>query len=213
MDEPLLCFTPRLPANAECQWTGKSGLSRVRVWRCCSQPRLQSVLRTIPHPGHPEGEAELSAAGLRFQSFASDLVADDLNQSGDVFLSNIGTLDMDADGLDDTWEMTYFSDLSRDGSGDFDHDGATDAVEFRSGTDPTNSGSFLQVLLLTRSSAGLTTAIWNSVPGKTHRLQFKASLAGLSRARRHFVPRLLKRLGFRWRDRYELIWLAPGIMS
>ena len=46
------------------------------------------------------------------------------------------------------------------------------------GTDPTNLGSVLQVLTLTRPSGGTTTALWSAVPGKTYRLQFKTSVTG-----------------------------------
>lgn len=44
--------------------------------------------------------------------------------------------DSDGDGLPDAWEIEHFGDLSRDGSGDLDGDGAADAVEFDLGLDP-----------------------------------------------------------------------------
>lgn len=50
--------------------------------------------------------------------------------------------DSDGDGLLDTWETTYFGDLSRDGSGDFDGDGATDLAEFLAGSNPTLNTSW-----------------------------------------------------------------------
>ena len=46
--------------------------------------------------------------------------------------------DSDADGMLDTWELTYFGDLTRDGSGDYDGDGISDLQEYLDGTDPTN---------------------------------------------------------------------------
>ncbi len=51
----------------------------------------------------------------------------------DVFDAN----DTDMDGMLDSWEQTHFQDLSRDGSGDFDHDGVIDILEFTDQTDPT----------------------------------------------------------------------------
>lgn len=44
--------------------------------------------------------------------------------------------DSDGDGLDDAWEISYFGDLSQNGSGDFDNDGFSNAVEFNNGTLP-----------------------------------------------------------------------------
>ncbi len=45
--------------------------------------------------------------------------------------------DDDGDGMYDLWEVQYFGDLSRDGTQDFDGDGATDAQEFGFQSDPT----------------------------------------------------------------------------
>ena len=49
--------------------------------------------------------------------------------------------DFDADGMSDNWEMTYFGNLSRDGSGDADSDGHSDLEEFQAGSDPTVAAS------------------------------------------------------------------------
>ncbi len=49
--------------------------------------------------------------------------------------------DTDADGISDVWEIQYFGDLSRDGSGDFDQDGLSDQLEFTLNVDPTNPDS------------------------------------------------------------------------
>ena len=45
--------------------------------------------------------------------------------------------DTDGDGLNDAWEMEHFGNLDRDGSGDYDEDGRTDAQEEEVGSDPT----------------------------------------------------------------------------
>lgn len=45
--------------------------------------------------------------------------------------------DTDSDGMDDGFETTYFGNLSRDGSGDFDSDGMTDLEEYTGGLNPT----------------------------------------------------------------------------
>lgn len=50
--------------------------------------------------------------------------------------------DTDNDNLDDTWETTYFGNLTTsDGTGDFDNDGLTDLAEFNLGTIPNNADS------------------------------------------------------------------------
>jgi len=125
----------------------------------------------------------LSADGrtVAFQSFASDLVPGDYNDTRDVFVVTLGGPDTDGDDMEDDWEMAYFSTLSRDGSGDFDNDGATDREEFRAGTNPSNDASILRVLPLTTAVAQptgkrTTVLLWSAVPGKTYRVQFKRGL-------------------------------------
>jgi Tol biopolymer transport system component len=114
---------------------------------------------------------------LVFASWASDLVAGDYNNTRDVFAVRVGSPDADGDQLDDDWEMAYFNTLNRDGLGDFDHDGQTDADEFRAGTDPTNAGSVLSTMIVANLGAQTVTVSWNSVPGRTYEVQSKDSLA------------------------------------
>lgn len=111
-----------------------------------------------------------------FQSFASDLIAGDFNDRRDVFVLRLGAVDSDGDGLDDDWEMTYFGNLSRDGSGDFDGDEQTDRDEFLSGTNPTSDASLLRVMTLTSLNDGTTKILWSAVAGRTYRVQFKNSV-------------------------------------
>jgi len=47
-----------------------------------------------------------------------------------------GMADTDGDGLPDQWELYYFGDLSRDGSGDWNGDGILDRDAFRFGLNP-----------------------------------------------------------------------------
>ena len=94
----------------------------------------------------------------------------------------LGGPDTDGDGMDDDWEMAYFNTLNRDGSGDFDHDGASDLAEFRAGTNPANDASILRVLTLTTAVDPLVTGrrstvlLWSAIPGRTYRAQFKPDL-------------------------------------
>ena len=50
---------------------------------------------------------------------------------------NLSFNDSDGDSMDDDWERMYFGNLDRDGSGDTDGDGLSDAQEFANHTDPT----------------------------------------------------------------------------
>ena len=51
-------------------------------------------------------------------------------------------LDTDADGMLDSWEITHFGNLDRDGSGDFDTDGVSDFIEHFAETDPLDPTSY-----------------------------------------------------------------------
>lgn len=87
-----------------------------------------------------------------------------------------GNPDTDNDGLADAWEQTYFGNLSRNGTGDFDNDGFLDLNEFLAGTVPTNSASALRLFGNPGSGGGGTTIEWSAVSGRTYRLQFKSPL-------------------------------------
>jgi hypothetical protein len=50
-------------------------------------------------------------------------------------------VDSDSDGLPDTWEITHFGDLTRDGTGDADSDGHSDLAEYEGASDPNASAS------------------------------------------------------------------------
>jgi hypothetical protein len=67
-------------------------------------------------------------------------------------LDGDGYVDLDGDGLSDSWEMTHFGNLNQTATGDPDGDGLTNLLEFQLGTNPnvsdngTSSGSgMLQV--------------------------------------------------------------------
>jgi hypothetical protein len=88
-------------------------------------------------------------------------------------------VDMDADGMDDDWEMHYFGTLARDGSGNFDGDHETDREEYLAGTDPTDPASSLRFTGIGRALRDPyfdTELSWSSAPGKTYRVQHKGSV-------------------------------------
>src|SRR5206468_577367 len=115
-----------------------------------------------------------------FHSLVPDLVGQDFNYDRDVFLFHLSRGDSDGDGMDDDWEVAFFGDLSRDGTGDFDHDGQSDLVEFLAGTDPTQGNSILRVMTLESPGTATTKVIWGAVPGKVYQVQFKTNLTASS---------------------------------
>jgi hypothetical protein len=109
---------------------------------------------------------------LVFPSWASDLLAGDFNRSVDLFAFT-PTTDTDSDGMDDQWELDNFGTLARNGTGDYDGDGATDLFEYRTGTDPKDRTSVFRATIVYTGPAGQNPVIaWPLAPGKSYRVQF-----------------------------------------
>ena len=87
--------------------------------------------------------------------------------------------DSDNDGMEDSFELSFFGNLGRNGLGDFDSDGLNDLAEFFAGTIPTNSASVLKMDRVVTNTLVLTTVSWLSVSGKMYRVQYKNTLADL----------------------------------
>jgi hypothetical protein len=111
-----------------------------------------------------------------FHSLANDLAGGDYNDKRDLFMLKLGGTDTEPDGMDDDWEVAYFETLTRDGSDDYDDDGASDLEEFRAGTDPKNSSSIFRVLTVTPVGGGNTTLWWTGNPARNYRAEFKDNL-------------------------------------
>lgn len=127
------------------------------------------------------GASYLSGLGadgrtIVFHSFANDLVPNDFHQGGDLFVLRLGSGDLDSDGLDDNWEMANFGTLARDGTADFDGDGASDAAEYRAGTNPTRDKSRLEVFTIASLDGVSRRILWSGIPGKRYRLHYKDEL-------------------------------------
>lgn len=126
------------------------------------------------------GKAVFTDDGTKiiFESYASDIVANDHNLDRDIFVAQLQSPDSDNDGLPDDWELTYFGDLSHDGSADTDGDGVRDGDEFRTGTSPINSTSILRAITVTGINSATTTVMWSAVPGKSYQVQYRDSFSG-----------------------------------
>ena len=82
--------------------------------------------------------------------------------------------DTDADGMDDTWESTYFAGLGQGAADDFDADGTDNLTEYRLGLIPNNGSSAFTVSR--NASTGLLT--WPSAEGLTFRIERSTTLTG-----------------------------------
>jgi Tol biopolymer transport system component len=133
--------------------------------------------------GYGSGSASRPVLGpdgrtLVFQSFASDFVANDFNDTRDVFVLKLGESDSDNDGMSDSWEQTHFNTTERDGTRDFDEDGQSDLAEYLAGTNPSDGQSVFEVLTITSASTGQVRLVWRAEPGKWYRLEYKPDLQG-----------------------------------
>jgi hypothetical protein len=79
-----------------------------------------------------------SASGYTPTSYSGVVIGDAAMVTEDFALV---PRDSDGDGMPDWWELQYFGNLDRDGTGDWDGDDLIDLAEFEYGTDPTNPDS------------------------------------------------------------------------
>jgi hypothetical protein len=136
---------------------------------------------TAPNSGHGRPQLDADGSTIAFTSRAHNLVPDDHNESQDVFVASTAQwamTDTDADGLDDSWEVTHFGDLTRDGSDDFDGDGMSDQSEHTAGLDPTQLGSILRLEAGTFGTA--TELRWHAAPGRAYFIEYKDDLGDSS---------------------------------
>lgn len=90
-------------------------------------------------------------------------------------LRKTGLSDVDADGMEDTWETSHFGNLSQTPNGDFDGDGSSNLTEYRLGLDPANGSKGFTA---TRSTSGLL--VWPSSFGVNFTVQRSGTLTDWS---------------------------------
>lgn len=76
--------------------------------------------------------------------------------------------DTDGDGLADTWEQTHFGSLSETAGGDADGDGASNAVEYRAQTNPTNRSDAVVVKSHDLDVSGAVRLGWDQAAHATY---------------------------------------------
>ncbi len=114
---------------------------------------------------------------LVFESGATDLTGGVARPLRNLFFVRLGSVDLDRDGMVDDWEITWFGDLSRDGTEDDDGDGSNNLDEFRAGTNPLEPLSVVRVLVVEAVPSGQKRLVWAAVPGRTYVIQAKTDLA------------------------------------
>ncbi|MDX1953831.1 MAG: S8 family serine peptidase [Verrucomicrobiota bacterium] len=87
----------------------------------------------------------------------------------DLLIQGVPITDTDHDGLDDTWELTYFGDLLKTAAEDSDSDGYRNAREQILGTDPRVRGFPLRVGVDRWSSTRIRLS-WPGVNAKTYEI-------------------------------------------
>ena len=110
----------------------------------------------------------LQAFVIMSNSGSTNLYFDDLYV--DTAASNlddptyVANPDTDADGMNDAWEVFYFTDLSHDGTGDFDADGVTDLAEYTANTFPNDADSDDDGLTDGQETTGSANSAFASAP-------------------------------------------------
>ena len=69
-------------------------------------------------------------------------------------ITGTNALDSDRDGMPDGWEIAFFGNLSRDGTGDYDSDGRSDFAEYSAGSSPLAGQSDTELSLHTMQVEG-----------------------------------------------------------
>jgi Tol biopolymer transport system component len=130
---------------------------------------------SVPNFGAVNPVVSADGRTIVFQSFSTDFNTNIFTANRNLFTARIVVGDSDHDGMDDDWEMTYFGNLSHNGTADTDGDGLTDYQEFLAGTNPIDNGSVLRCLAVVTSGGGAT-VYWSAVPGHGYRIEYKNSV-------------------------------------
>ena len=86
--------------------------------------------------------------------------------------------DTDGDGMADAWELIYFGNLTTaTATSDFDHDGATDQIEYLSGTTPNDINDYFRIISSTYNGGyTLATVVFTTKATRLYRLETSNAL-------------------------------------
>ena len=164
----------------QAQVTPANATMRNVIWQC-SDPTVATVDKFGIATALQPGEATISLYSWEDARPLASGSSATLNTTG---ISEQVTIvvnpplihtDSDSDGVDDSWEKAYFSNLSTvNASSDNDLDGNTDAAEFQAGTHPADSSSNFRLNIQDASTHfGLS---WPSASGRTYSIQMTTNL-------------------------------------
>ena len=111
-------------------------------------------------PAHGSTNSDTFSFALTDGQLSSDPATITFNLRPDV--------DTNQNGLPDAWEMTYGV---TDPNGDDDGDGVTNLQEYRAGTNPTNSLSWLRIVDINQGQNGYQ-LVWSAVGGVRYRVLY-----------------------------------------
>jgi hypothetical protein len=124
-----------------------------------------------PWPVEPDGTGH-SLERITTTAYGNDAANWRSTSGGSPGIADSGTVtfvDNDQDGLDDTWETTYFASTNHpngNAGDDFDLDGQSNRDEFISGTNPTNANSRFTLSLSTGNPH--FTISWDAAPDRVY---------------------------------------------
>ncbi len=84
--------------------------------------------------------------------------------------------DSDSDGMDDTWETTYFGNTSQSATGDFDGDGTDNLTEFRLGLIPNDGSSRFAIVTSDNALSDGYTITWQGKAGLSFTVERSTTL-------------------------------------
>ena len=93
-----------------------------------------------------------------------------------VLVVDDGTLDLDGDGLPDSWERQFLGGTSAEADADADGDGYSNLAEWVAGTHPSQTAAALAVSELVWKGDGALEMAWASVAGKSYVVQYRKGL-------------------------------------
>jgi hypothetical protein len=94
----------------------------------------------------------------------------------------VGDTDADTDGLPDDWENFYFGDLADTADTDPDGDGASNAREYATGTNPEDAASAFRLLTTSFDADGQIKVRFTVAPGRSYRVEVSPDLNSWSPA-------------------------------
>ena len=135
---PPLTLTAQVRSShrVDLSWNGGEGqLAEYDVFRRVPGGDIELVAITDPSETSWSDIGLSAQLGEEYEYQVAALRTGDLDQQSNNLL--VSFVDTDGDGLPDSWEMTYFHNLSQGASDDSDGDGLDNSLEYQYGTDPT----------------------------------------------------------------------------